>query len=334
MASADLFNKLAVMNSEFTLDYWFAVESPTDAHHARKMSDLMETSPHPIGFGVQCSTPYSSRFLARSFGDVGLLEYQMDSPAGKDNVFVGERTRTHMARNLSLEYQICVWLGGEHRLKIGNRMHSMQAGDFFVTSTEIPFCAHMLNRGHTCCFALPASWDRMGDTRLENTFGKIYPGHDGCHNGLVNYARHLLARPNALALPGASAKLHDVIALALSPRATSDHQAGLLAMMHSHIDAHYSNPDLDPDEVATAFRLSVRHLHRLFSASGTSFTEYLIGRRLAQARRLLSDPRCRHKTILSIAYDCGFRDINHFGQRFRACCGATASEFRQKLHVA
>ena len=317
------------MNSEISLDYRFAVESPADVHYARVLSDMMESSPNPMSLDVHGDAPYSGRLQMRMYGGIGLMECQLDSPVGSDILFVSDRRRPHIARNNSSEFIVSIWLGGENNLNTLGRTHSGQAGDFTVTSTDNPFCVHVPNRGRACNLSLPTSWDRIGDTRLENTFGNMYPGSNRRHNGLVDYARHLLSRPNALALPDASEKLYDVIALALNPRAKSEHQSGLLALMHNHINTHGASPDLSPAKVAATFDISVRYLHRLFATCDTSFTEYLIEQRLAQARHMLADPRHQHQKILAIAYDCGFRNINHFGLRFRARYGITPSEFRR-----
>jgi|GEM_PF-6842027 len=318
------------MNSEIALDYRFAVKSPADAHYSRVLSDLMESSPNPMRFEcLQAGAPYSGHLQLRAFGEIGLMECKLESPVGSNVLFVSERDREHIARNQSSEFIISIWLGGENKLNTIGRMHTGQTGDFTVTSTDNPFCVHVPNRGHACNLSLPASWDRIGDTRLEDIFGNLISGSERRQNGLADYAQHLLSHPNALALPSAVEKLYDVIALALNPRAKSQHQSGLLALIRNYIDIHYANPDLSPAKVAVSFDISVRYLHQLFASSNTTFTEYLIEQRLAQARHMLADPRYQHQTILSIAFDCGFRNINHFGLRFRTCYGYTPGEFRR-----
>ena len=320
------------MNGEFSLDYRFDVKSPEDAHHAQAVSDLMLSAPNPVNFEcAQDDAPYGGRFHVRASGDIGLTDCQMAAPGNSKTLFVSERARKHIARNLSYEFNIPIWLGGACHLTTAGRTHIGKVGDFVITNNDAPYRVQILNRGHACTLSLPASWDRIGDARLENNFGNLFSGSDRRHKGLVDYARHLLSHPNALALPGAAEKLYDVIALALNPRATSEHQAGFLALIRNHIDTHYTNPDLSPSMVAVAFDISVSYLHRLFAACDTSFSEYLIEQRLLQARRVLVDPRCQHQTILSIAYDCGFRNINHFGLRFRMRYGYTPGEFRRVL---
>lgn len=319
------------MNNETSIDFRFAVNSTVDAHRARMVSDLMESSPNPMRLDrTQGDSPYSGHLQVRTFGGIGLMQCQLDSPAGSNILFVSERSRPHIARNQSSEFIISIWLGGENQLNTFGRVYAGQAGDFTVTSTDNPFCVHVSNRGHACNLSLPAAWDRIGDSRLENTFGTLFSGGCRPHQGLTSYVRHLLACPNALAMPDAAGKLYDVIALALNPRAKGDHQSGLLALIRNHIDVHFADHDLRPAKVAAAFDVSVSYLHRLFATADMTFTEYVVLQRLEQAQRMLADPQHKSQKIISIAYGCGFHNINHFGLRFRARYGVTPGEFRQQ----
>lgn len=320
------------MNSEFSLDYRFTVNSPADAHYARIVSDLMESSPNPMGLNAKGEAPYSGRLQMRMFGGIGLMECQLDSPVGSNILFTSERTRPHIARNFSSEFIVSIWLGGENELKTVGRTHQGLTGDFIITSTDSPVSVNVSNRGHCCNISLPSSWDRIGDTKLENTFGNMYTGKNRSNHAISNFARHLLAHPGALALSDTAEKLYDVIGLALNPRAKNEHKTGLLALIRNHIDIHYPDPNLDPAMVGAVFDISVRHLHRLFATGDTSFTEYLIERRLTSVQRMLVNPLYHSHTITRLAFDCGFRDINHFGRRFRARFGYTPGEFR-RIHI-
>jgi AraC-like DNA-binding protein len=318
------------MNGEFVLDYRFDVRSPADEHHVRAVNEMMERAPNPIGLKcIPGNVPYSCQFRMRACGEIGMMECQLDSPAGSNTLFTSTRARSHIARNQFYGFNVSIWLGGNLALEAGGRAHSVRTGDFFVMDTEFPFHAHMPNQGHCFSFSLPSSWEAIGDIRLENAFGHVYPGQDRRRRILVDYVQHLRARSDALAAPDAARKLYDILALALNPRAKNEHQMGLLALIRNHIDTYCMNPDLDPVAVAAAFDISARYLRMLFAASNTTFTEYLTEQRLAQAQLMLADPRNQHQTIIRIALNCGFRDINHFGRRFRERYGMTPGEFRR-----
>lgn len=77
------------------------------------------------------------------------------------------------------------------------------------------------------------------------------------------------------------------------------------------------DPDLTPASFARRHGLSVRTLHALFAASGSSFGDTLMHFRLAKARRMLEDPSFDAMSIAEIGFLAGFANASHFGRRFR-----------------
>jgi AraC family transcriptional regulator len=118
----------------------------------------------------------------------------------------------------------------------------------------------------------------------------------------VLVARHLLARyrldaarPPPLALP---------IALA----------GATLRRVLAHVEAHM-DADLRLAELAALAHLSEDHFLRAFKrAVGQTPHQYLIGCRLARARRLLAEGRL---PVAEIGRRCGFRNPSHFAATFR-----------------
>jgi AraC-like DNA-binding protein len=96
------------------------------------------------------------------------------------------------------------------------------------------------------------------------------------------------------------------------------------------IETHLAE-ELSGERIASACRLSVRHLNRVFAGEGTSLMHYVWGRRLARCRRDLTDPRMCHRPIGEIALAAGFKDLSHFSRAYRARYGRTAREEREAL---
>ena len=71
-----------------------------------------------------------------------------------------------------------------------------------------------------------------------------------------------------------------------------------------------------------------RYVQRLFESDGTTFSEFLVGQRLARAHRLLCEPNLGHMAISEIAYDAGFGDLSYFNRRFRRLYGLTPRDVR------
>jgi AraC-like DNA-binding protein len=81
-------------------------------------------------------------------------------------------------------------------------------------------------------------------------------------------------------------------------------------------------------EIAQAHGISLRYLHAIYSANGTSCGRELIRVRLERAQRLLLDPTMPGRLIDDIAWQCGFSDASHFRRRFRALFGVSPSAMR------
>jgi AraC-like DNA-binding protein len=57
-----------------------------------------------------------------------------------------------------------------------------------------------------------------------------------------------------------------------------------------YIDQRLADPALGPGEVAAAFGISTRYLHRLFEREHETVAQYIRDRRLERCRLLLLDP--------------------------------------------
>lgn len=100
-----------------------------------------------------------------------------------------------------------------------------------------------------------------------------------------------------------------------------------LALLQRHIVAQSGDPTLSPQLVAAHFRISVRHLHKLFAPSGESFGRFLLRQRLEHSRRaILAAP---DRAITEIALEAGFNDTSHFARSFRQRYGRSPRATRQ-----
>ncbi|MEM6463877.1 MAG: helix-turn-helix domain-containing protein [Pseudomonadota bacterium] len=84
---------------------------------------------------------------------------------------------------------------------------------------------------------------------------------------------------------------------------------------------------MTPAAVAAHFRISTRHLHKLFARSGESFGQFLLRSRLRKARMaLLLEPQ---RSILEIGLDAGFQSPSHFSRSFSKAFGMSPSAMRR-----
>lgn len=171
----------------------------------------------------------------------------------------------------------------------------------------------------------------------------LAPDNDGLRL-LVRYL-HILhdAEPLTTAEARALVTRHvqDLLALALGAAGDARElarargfRAARLKAIQAHIEHNLTQPELSPETVAHRFRISARTLQRHFEADGTSFSEYVLGRRLAHVHAALGDPRGDMRGIAELALAFGFGNISYFNRRFRARYGAAPSDIRNREFVA
>lgn len=102
----------------------------------------------------------------------------------------------------------------------------------------------------------------------------------------------------------------------------------------TYIEQNLFDPHLSAETAAAAVGLSTRHLSRVFATAGTGFPGYVLGRRLAHARKLLEKPEAVTLTVAEVAHRCGFASATHFSSAFKARFGETAGDVRRRAAAA
>jgi AraC-like DNA-binding protein len=108
-------------------------------------------------------------------------------------------------------------------------------------------------------------------------------------------------------------------------------RAARLAAVKADIAANLTRRDLSVDFLATRHGISPRYIRSLFAMEQTTFTDYLLRKRLMLVRRRLHDPRFALRAISAIAYDAGFGDLSYFNHCFRRQFQATPSDIRAMM---
>jgi AraC-like DNA-binding protein len=125
-------------------------------------------------------------------------------------------------------------------------------------------------------------------------------------------------------LLGTSDKRKDLIA-------QSDFSTARLNLMKADVLRNLDKTDLTIESVAKANALSGRQAQRLFAASGTTFSEFVLEQRLLLARRLLLHEQGRDRKVSDIAYTVGFNDLSYFHRSFRKRFGMTPADMRTEF---
>ena len=107
-----------------------------------------------------------------------------------------------------------------------------------------------------------------------------------------------------------------------------------LRVIQNYLTDHLGDPELSVADVAAANKLSARQLQRLFEASGTTFSEYLLTQRLRSVHAALLDPHQSERSVSDIALASGFGDVSYFNRAFRRHYGKSPSEVRRSASAS
>jgi AraC-like DNA-binding protein len=104
--------------------------------------------------------------------------------------------------------------------------------------------------------------------------------------------------------------------------------AARLRAIKADIVENAASRELTIATLAARHRVTPRYVRKLFEGEGVTFSEFVLGERLARVCRRLADPRHAADTISATAFACGFGDLSYFNRVFRRHYGATPTAVR------
>jgi len=103
----------------------------------------------------------------------------------------------------------------------------------------------------------------------------------------------------------------------------------LLSLMEK--EKLFLNPDLTLLELSKKLKIHFNHLSRIINERfGLNYNDFVNKYRIEEAKRLLTGPEQKERTILDIIYSTGFYSKSVFNIAFKKFTGMTPSEFRKK----
>jgi AraC family transcriptional regulator, positive regulator of tynA and feaB len=249
------------------------------------------------------------------------------------------RHRADIAASNESCFYLNLKIAGRCRMLQGDREVSLSRGQVGIVDSDRELKL-LHDRGpmlETASFWVPS---RALRDRLPPSFGfEAERVSDDPHVGhlIVETARSLnsgalrMAEADSIRLFGV---LLDLVALSLSRRsgrqaaeAACFADATALALRRT-VHERLREQGLTVAAVANTVGISERYVHKLFERSGTTFSHYVVERRLDGAAADLKDPALADREIGSIAFDWGFADLSHFTRRFKQRFGCRPRDWR------
>ncbi len=243
--------------------------------------------------------------------------------------------------NLGDEVFVGVNLVGKSAVRHHGREVFLDSGDAILfSSIARDFAAHRPTPVSFLGLRLPRQMLAPLVADLGDEVMRLIPGQTTALRLLTSYIRSLetaeISKSPELGR-AVTAHIHDLIALSIgaNPDAVAvaearGARAARLAAIKADICRNLGDCELSVAVVAARNGVTPRYVHKLFETEGLTFSQFVLERRLAAARRLLTDPRQAYRSITSVAFDVGFADLSYFNRTFRRRYAATPTEARSE----
>ena len=220
----------------------------------------------------------------------------------------------------------------------GVREQSLQPNEAILMTGNEPTSFHRTSMGQSFTLRVPRAMLASSVLNTDDAVMRLIPQNRGALRLLSEYTHWLFDAGVAMdsQLRNLSVThVHDLLALTIGPASgfeetarTRGLRAARLKIAKAFIIEHSHRRDLSVNSVAAHLCVTPRYVQRMFEADGTTFSEFLLGQRLARAHRLLCEPSSIPTAIGTIAYDAGFGDLSYFNRRFRRLYGLTPRDVR------
>lgn len=250
-------------------------------------------------------------------------------------VATGERRRAEATHE---GYIKLFWQrSGLTEIEQGGRSMLLEPGSTTVWDTGREYRARFSHGSHFVVFLLPyhvcPGWERIGDSLI----ARRLPDQVTCSAALG--ATMALLRNPAVNDPDCVDEVLQSVQwmltsalrrMAHNGRADEDHVANAVSRIQRHILEHIDEPDLGPEELAAVLCKSRRSLYLTLAKYGLTPARLISDMRLEMCKSALASPRRHRETITRIALDYGFSDAAQFSRLFKARCGMSPSEWRER----
>ncbi|MFC5833936.1 helix-turn-helix domain-containing protein [Nonomuraea insulae] len=251
------------------------------------------------------------------------------------------RTPALVRRSDPEYFKVGVQLSGGSRLAQDGRQSALAPGDLAIYDTTRPYELTFDDRFAMLVLMFPRRRLRIRPQDVARLTARRVSGSQGMgalvSRFLTDMAGRLHQPSTQVSAPLEEAVL-DLLAATfaeqlefLAELPPETHRRALLLKIHAFVEERLGDTELSPSMIAQAHHISLRYLHKLYEAEGTSVAVWIRQRRLERCHRDLTDPALRHLSINTIASRWGMPDAAHFSKIFKAAYGTCPRDLRAQL---
>lgn len=248
------------------------------------------------------------------------------------------RTRRPAGSDTSDHVKVSLQLTGHCVLTQGDHQAELKPGELAVYDTRRPYTLDTDRPGRSLALMFPRAMLRLPEREL----ARVTAVSVSCRDGLGTVVRPFLyglARQvdelESLGTPRLAESVADLVGTLLAEhigadpgRAADDGRGVLTRRILAYMEQRLHDPELAPEQIASAHHISRRYLYKLLAEHGYTVSGWIREHRLAHCRRDLADPALAHLPVGAIGSRWGFPGPAHFSHAFRTAYGMSPSEAR------
>jgi|LSQX01.1.fsa_nt_gb two-component system response regulator YesN len=293
--------------------------------------------------------PNARSFKSSKEQHVKLAEmiYEKINPLHRDVTYLGISTIKEHINLIPLAYQECMKMFGYKLICDGSHLLSFSTIRDMNEDYEYPYHIEkqLLNNlaignMEACTTILEEFFSLFKDSNTRVSDAEIISSVYRLKESILKNLNHLLSVTrsiecfdisNARTLDEIKASLgrfiEDICFKAI--QRDNDEKRKLYNTVISYIDKHFMQPDISLDKIAEMLNLNRNYISKIVKEiTGYNFTDYVNGKRIALAKKLLRE---RGKTINDIAAEVGFNYSYYFIRIFKSFEGITPGQYREKM---
>ncbi|MET7648170.1 helix-turn-helix domain-containing protein [Streptomyces sp. NPDC005426] len=304
--------------------------SVPDRDRVTYWNDAVNRTLVPMTVTPRGDGPFDARLVTNRLGYLQVSTMEADAERVS-------RTPALIARSSEALVAVGVQVSGTATFIQDGRRAEVGEGDLVVCDRSRPYSFDYPQRFATHVFQLPRHTLGVPDSDIRQVTGHAIGTRDGFGSVLLPFLATLASStetyPRAVA-DRLAGNVVDLFATLITERAHPGDADGdtarspLLLRVREHINRNLADPDLSPESIAKAHRISIRYLHRLFENEGTTVGRLIQKRRLEECCRELARRGRTAPTVSAVAQRWGFANPAHFSRSFRAAYGVSPREWR------
>ncbi|MGW1786724.1 AraC-like ligand-binding domain-containing protein [Streptomyces sp. NPDC002143] len=226
------------------------------------------------------------------------------------------RTRRPIGSDLSDHVKVSLPLTGHCVLTQGDHQAELRPGELAVYDTRRPYSLDTDRPGRSLALMFPRTMLRMPERDL----ARVTAVSVSCRDGLGAVVRPFLYglacqvdELETLGTPLLAGNVTDLVGTLLAEHTSADRtpwyddgRQVLTQRILAYMEQRFADPDLSPDQVASAHHVSRRYLYKLLAENGYTVSGWIREHRLARCRRDLADPALAHLPVGAIGSRWGF----------------------------